>query len=84
MPKAPSPITSPPPVPGQPYSASAAGSNDQDQTASEHVYDAAGGPGAAEPWVKVQDGGHANPDGSVQSGAWPGNGASSDGGWGQT
>lgn len=81
MAKAPSPITSPPSVPGQPYNASAPGAP-EDQTAATTIYDAVGGPGAAEPWVKVQDGGACGPDGTA-SGNWPGNGTSSDGGWKQ-
>ena len=82
MANAPNPITSPPSVPGQPYSATAPGSSDS-QSTSEHVYDAAGGPGAGEPWVKVQDGGAAGPNGTV-SGSWSGDGASSGGAWKQT
>ena len=84
MPKVPSPVTSPPSVPGQPYDATAEGANSERQSAPLSVYDAAGGPGAAEPWIKVQDGGAINPDGTIQNGKWPGNGTSTDGGWKQT
>ena len=83
MADAPHPITSPPRVPGQPYDATRSGAA-EDQTAATTIYNAVGGSGAAEPWVKIQDGGAADSSGRAAAGAWPGNGDSSDGGWKQT
>jgi len=84
MPEAPSPITSTPPVPGQPYDASAPGAGQPSQSAMEQVYDAAGGAHAADPWPKVQDGGAASMATGEVSGGWPSNGSSSEGAWKQT
>jgi hypothetical protein len=83
MPDAPSPITSPPRVPGQPYNASAPGAA-EDQVAPTTIYNAAGGAGAGEPWVKIQDGGAIDSSGRATAGDWPANGDSTDGGWKQT
>lgn len=84
MPDAPNPITSPPRVPGQPYDATAPGGGDA-QTSAETIYNAAGGPGSAEPWVKVRDGGAADmSSGASRPGSWPGDGASDGGKWKQT
>lgn len=83
MADAPRPITSPPALPWQPYDATAPGAA-EDQTAPTTIYDAAGGPGGREPWVKIQDGGACTPEGMAVAGDWPSNGTSSDGGWKQT
>jgi len=83
MPNAPKPITSPPPVTGQPYDATAPGAA-EDQTAPTTIYDAAPGDTLGGPWRKIQDGGACNADGTATAGDWPANGASSDGGWKQT
>jgi len=82
MPKAPDPITSPPPVPGQPYSATAPG-RPEDQVDSGTIYDASGGPGSGDSWPKIQEAGAADMATGKVTGGWPGNGASSDGGWTQ-
>jgi hypothetical protein len=50
MPAAPDPITSPPPVPGQPYDAQESGPARSSQSAEEQVYDADGGKGSGDPW----------------------------------
>lgn len=83
MADAPSPITSPPAKPWQPYDASAPGAA-EDQTVATAIYDAAGSTGGPEPWVKIQDGGAADMSGKATAGKWPGNGTSTDGGWTQT
>lgn len=84
MPTAPKPITSTPAVPSQPYNAAAPGSG-QLPTQPETVYDAAGGAHAAEPWVKIADGGAADMStGAVRSGDWPGDGTSDGRAWKQT
>lgn len=80
MAKAPAPVTSPPPVPGQPYDAAAPGTGDA-QSGAEHVYDAAGSTAGA--WVKVQEGGAADFRTGQVTGKWPGNGTSSAGPWRQ-
>jgi hypothetical protein len=82
MPDAPKPITSPPRVPGQPYNASAPGAS-EDQTAPTTIYDATGGPGAAEPWPKIQEAGACGPHGEATADSWPSDGTSSSGGWKQ-
>jgi hypothetical protein len=83
MPDVPSPITSPPRVPGQPYNAAAPGAA-EGQTAPLTIYDAAGGSGSGSPWQKIQDGGSCSAEGLAVAGGWPDNSASSDGGWQQT
>lgn len=83
MADAPTPITSPPAQPWQPYNAAAPGAA-EDQTEALTIYAAAGGAGSAQPWVKIQDGGHANASGLASAGAWPGDGASDGGMWKQT
>lgn len=84
MAAAPHPITSPPPVPGQPYSATNPG-GPEDQTAPETIYDAQGGSGAAEPWPKIQDGGGCDwTTGKARAGDWPGDGTSDGSAWKQT
>jgi hypothetical protein len=70
-------------VTGQPYKATAPGAA-EDQTAPTTIYDAAGGAGTAEPWVKIQDGGACDSSGRAMADAWPGDGASTSGGWEQT
>ena len=83
MAKAPSPITSPPPVPGQPYDAGSAYPGDDGQSVSEHVYDAKGGSGA-DPWPKINEGGAIDTSTGKIKGGWPGNGASDGGKWKST
>ena len=83
MPDAPNPITAPPAQPWQPYDACAPGAS-EDQTAPTTIYDAVPGDSAGGPWRKVQEAGAADAQGSATAGDWPGNGASSDGGWRQT
>jgi hypothetical protein len=83
MPSAPKPITSPPPVPGQPYNASAPAGVPDDQSASQTVYNPAGGAHAADPWPKIQEGGAASMTTGEPTGRWPGDGSSSSGGWKQ-
>lgn len=82
MPDAPNPITSPPAQPWQPYDASAPGAA-EDQVAPTTIYDAVPGDSAGGPWRKIQDAGAAGPAGEAAADAWPGNGASGDGGWKQ-
>ena len=81
MPDAPHPITSPPAQSWQPYDASASGAA-EDQVTATTIYDAVPGDSAGGPWRKIQDAGAASPAGETDGG-WPGNGASSDGGWKQ-
>lgn len=81
MPKAPPPITSPPPVPGQVYDATAPGSGDA-QSASGTIYDASGGSGS-EAWPKIQEAGAIDPGTGKVKGGWPGNGTSDGGKWKQ-
>lgn len=82
MASAPKPITSPPPLPWQPYDATADGSGG-DQTAATTIYDPAGGNDGGGPWVKIKCAGAADGSGASTE-AWPGNGASGNGGWTQT
>lgn len=84
MPQAPDPITSPPRVPGQPYDATAAAGVPDDQSASATIYNGAGGPGAADPWPKIQEGGAIDMTTGEPTGRWPGDGASDGSGWKQT
>jgi hypothetical protein len=80
MPQAPDPITSPPPLPWQPYDA-AAPEESESQVDPESVYDAnAEAPYNGNPWKKLADGGAIDSSGR-SVGTWPGNGTSSDGGW---
>lgn len=80
MPQAPDPITSPPPLPWQPYDA-AAPEESESQVDAETIYDEnSEGMSRANPWRKLADGGAADPSGR-SLGTWPGNGSSSDGGW---
>jgi hypothetical protein len=83
MADAPSPITSPPALPWQPYDATASGAA-EDQVVATTIYDSVAGDSGGGPWRKIQDGGAADSSGRASAGAWPGNGASSDGGWKQT
>ena len=83
MAKAPAPITSPPPVPGQPYSASASGPANPSQSSPTQVYDADGGSAAGEAWPKIQEAGAADWSSGQISGGWPGNGTSTNP-WTQT
>jgi hypothetical protein len=84
MPAVPDPITSPPPVPGQPYDAQASGAAQASQSAPEQVYDADGGSGSSEPWPKIQDGGAADWSSGRTGGGWPSDGTSDGGKWKQT
>ena len=84
MPSVPSPITSPPSVPGQPYDSTTEGPAQGSQSAQTHVYDGAGGSGSGTPWVKVQDGGKADWNSGQTQGGWPDDGASDGGAWKQT
>jgi hypothetical protein len=84
MPSAPKPITSTPPVPGQPYNAADPGTG-ATQTQPETVYNAAGGAHAAEPWVKIADGGAIDMStGAARAGDWPADGSSDGRVWKQT
>lgn len=77
----PSPITSPPSQPWQPYDATAPGAG-EDQVAATTIYDAVPGDTMGGPWRKIQDAGASSPEGETDGG-WPGNGASGSGGWEQ-
>lgn len=80
MPQAPDPITSPPPLPWQPYDA-AAPEEEESQLGPLDVYDGNGSaPYSGNPWKKLADGGAADASGRSQ-GTWPGNGDSSAGPW---
>lgn len=80
MPQAPDPITSPPPLPWQPYDA-AAPEESESQVDSESVYDQnAEAPYSGNPWKKLADGGAADASGR-SLGTWPGNGSSVAGPW---
>lgn len=81
MPSVPKPVTSPPNTPFQPYDATSPGGSDA-QSAPTTIYDAAGGSGAGEPWVKVQDAGHSG-DFKASDGTWPGDGTSDASAWKQ-
>jgi hypothetical protein len=78
MPQAPDPITSPPPLPWQPYDA-AAPEEEESQVDAETVYDG-NGLGGSNPWKKLADGGAIDASGR-SLGTWPGNGDSSAGPW---
>ena len=80
MAKAPSPVTSPPPLPFQPYNA-AAPEEVPAQTGPLNVYDATSG--GAQPWLKIAEGGACDSSGR-SDGTWPGNGTSDGGAWTQT
>jgi hypothetical protein len=82
MPDAPSPITSPPAHPWQPYDATAAG-RAEDQTVSGTVYSGSGGSGS-QAWPKIQEAGAASAMGEATAGSWPGDGASDGSIWKQT
>ncbi len=82
MADAPRPITSPPAQPWQPYSATEPGAA-EDQVTATTIYDAAGGPGAGNPWVKIQDGGASNSSGEASADSWPGDGDSDGSAWKQ-
>ncbi len=82
MADAPSPITSPPSLPWQPYDATQGGAG-EDQTAATTIYDAVPGDSGG-PWRKIQDGGAATPEGGAIAGDWPANGTSDAGMWRQT
>lgn len=80
MPQAPNPITSPPPLPYQPYDA-AAPEESESQVDAETVYDAnSEGTSSDNPWKKLADGGAADSEGR-SLGTWPGNGTSSSAPW---
>lgn len=83
MPDAPSPITSPPAQPWQPYGSKAAYPGDDGQSVPEHVYDAKGGSGS-DPWPKVMEGGSIDMSTGKVAGGWPGDGTSSGGAWKST
>jgi hypothetical protein len=83
MAKAPEPITSPPPVPGQPYDATVSGPGRPSQSAPTQVYDADGGSASAEAWPKIQEAGAANWATGHIDGGWPGNGTSDAAAWKQ-
>jgi hypothetical protein len=80
MSQSPAPVTAPP-SPDGPYDSGAAGTGDS-QSDSGHVYDAAGGAGTSEPWVKVQKGGACDMSGRI-TGEWPGDGTSDGSAWSQ-
>jgi hypothetical protein len=82
MADAPDPITSPPAQSWQPYNASAPGAA-EDQVTATTIYDAVAGDQAGGPWRKIQEAGACGPNGEATADSWPGNGASSDGGWRQ-
>jgi hypothetical protein len=82
MPSAPDPITSPPAQPWQPYDATAPGAA-EDQVTSATIYNSVGGDQAGGPWRKIQEAGAAGSNAEATADSWPGNGASSDGGWKQ-
>ena len=82
MPQAPDPITSPPPLPWQPYDATAPGAA-EDQVTATTIYDAVPGDSAGGPWRKIQEAGAAGAQGEAVAGAWPGNGASDGSAWKQ-
>lgn len=84
MPKVPAPITSPPPVPGQPYDAQVSGPARPSQSVPEQVYDADGGSGSSDPWPKIQDGGAADLSSGRAQGGWPPDGTSDGSKWKQT
>jgi hypothetical protein len=84
MPAAPDPITSTPPVPGQPYDAQASGPAQSSQSSEEQVYDADGGKGSGDPWPKIQDGGAADFRTGKVTGTWPTDGTSDGSAWKQT
>lgn len=84
MPRVPSPVTSPPEVPGQPYDALAPGTLDAQSTPAQ-VYDAAGGKGSAEAWPKIRQGGSIDmTTGVANPHDWPGDGSSDGRDWKQT
>jgi hypothetical protein len=78
MPQAPDPITSPPPLPWQPYDATAP-EEEGSQTGPLDVYDGNGMTGS-NPWKKLADGGAIDASGR-SLGTWPDNGDSSAGPW---
>lgn len=83
MASAPDPITSPPPVPGQPYDATAASPSRPSQSTPTQVYAGDGGPGAGEAWPKIQGAGAADWRTGQVTGDWPGNGTSDGSAWKQ-
>lgn len=82
MPRVPSPVTSTPEVPGQPYDATAPGTGDA-QSDAERVYASAGGKGSPDPWPKIQDGGAADMATGRVTGDWPSDGTSDGRAWKQ-
>lgn len=74
MPQVPEPITSPPPLPWQPYDA-ADPEEQESQVDAETVYDEVSEGPRANPWRKLADGGAADPSGRSK-GYWPPNGQS--------
>ena len=83
MADAPKPVTSPPAQPWQPYDATAPGAS-EDQVTAGTIYDSVSGDADGGPWRKIQDGGACDSSGRATAGDWPGDGASSSGGWKQT
>ncbi len=82
MPQVPSPVTSPPAQPFQPYDATAPGTGDAQSDATT-IYDSAGGGGRGGQWVKVQEGGAADPATGRVTGGWASDGTSDGGKWKQ-
>jgi hypothetical protein len=82
MPDVPRPVNSAPPLPWQPYDATAPGAA-EDQTAPTTIYNPVAGDAAGGPWRKIQEAGAAGPGGEATPDSWPGNGSSGDGGWTQ-
>lgn len=80
MADAPSPITSPPAQPTQPYDATAEGT--EDDTALPDVYGANQVVNGV--WPKVREGGAADWETGAIKGGWPSDGASDGGAWKQS
>lgn len=80
MADAPSPITSPPRVPGQPYDATAPGN--EDDTSLPDVYGANTVNNGD--WPKVMEAGAADWTTGAIKGGWPSDGTSDGGAWKQT
>jgi hypothetical protein len=82
MPSAPEPVTSAPPVPGQPYDATAPGTDDT-APGPEHTYDGNTIGGKDGGWVKIRDAGKADMATGALTGGWPGDGTSDGRAWKQ-
>jgi hypothetical protein len=72
-----------PNLPYQPYDATEQGASTPSQSNATQVYDSNAGSNDHGGWVKIQDGGKANMDGTTQGG-WPDNGTSDGSKWKQT